>query len=275
MTRVLVVWEDDYAEPLGLITKRLVRATAPDPSAIVPGLLFHTTRGNGAFERYVQRTWPAVRPTGQPKDPGLIDHLVCVIDGDRLHDLMPAEVPHPPAEGRAVSVWHAAAERCWQTYLHAKCDPAGPPRASVHGVVLRWSKESLLLAGYDQPAMEDLAIPAEDADIAEALDACKPRPQDIEAALFTDTFRRPGVCLELLRKARGLGALHKNAPEIDDALRALGRDSLPVVRSRVPDMARIADLVWRLHQPVPTPAPEPSPAPERSPAKKPRRSAKR
>lgn len=276
MTRVLVVWEDDYADPLGLITRRLVRATAPGPSAIVPGLLFHTTRGNGAFERYVHRTWPAVRPTGLPRDPGFIDHLVCVIDGDRLHDLLTAEVPHPPTEVRAVGAWHAAAERAWQTYLHGKCDPAGPPLATVHGVVLRWSKESLLLAGYDQPAMDQLDILAERAEVAEALAACTPRPQDIDDALFTDTFRRPGVCLEILRKARGLGALHKNAPEIDDALRALDRESLMIVRSRVPDIGRVADLVWRLHLPAPIPAPEPPPAPdERRPGKKPRRSEKR
>lgn len=69
MTRVLVVWEDAYCEPLGLIMKRLVRAVAPAPDAEVPTVLRHTARSNSAFDRYAHTTWPAVRSKGLPTDP--------------------------------------------------------------------------------------------------------------------------------------------------------------------------------------------------------------
>ena len=61
MTRVLVVWEDAYCEPLGGIVKHLVRAGAPTPDAEIPTVLRHTTRSNSAFDRYVHSSWPAVR----------------------------------------------------------------------------------------------------------------------------------------------------------------------------------------------------------------------
>lgn len=261
MTRILVVWEDDFWEPLGGMMKRLVRSLAPVPDAQAPTVLFHTTRSNSAFERYARTTWPAVRSRGLPTDPGLIDHLLCIVDGDRLHDLLPTLIPHPPGEVDAVSMWHAAAERAWQERLRATCDPGGPPVTTVHGAVLRWNKESLLLAGYDQPTMEvHLDLSAEHPAVAASLADCTPRPQDVEDQRFTDTFRRPSGCLERLRKARGLGALHKNAPEIDDALRMLSRESLPKIRVRVPDIGRIALRIWALHQREPEPG-KPQPAP--------------
>src|SRR5580698_2953714 len=113
MTRVLAVWEDDSWKPLGHIVKRLVRITAPASDAEIPAVLGHTTQGNGNFERYAHITWPAVRPRGLPADPGMIDHLVCIVDGDRLRDLLPQKVAQPPTEASAIAAWHAAAERTW------------------------------------------------------------------------------------------------------------------------------------------------------------------
>jgi hypothetical protein len=130
--------------------------------------------------------------------------------------------------------------------------------------VLRWAKESLLLAGYDQPAMKaylQSAVEAVEApEVAAVLARCTPRPQDIPDERFTDTYRRPSACLNLLREACRLGALHKNAPEIDDALRALARESLSKLRDRVPDTARLSALIWELHRGEPVAAKGP-PAP--------------
>jgi len=249
MTRVLVVWEDTYWEPLKGLVKSLVRAQAPASSAELPTVLCHTARSNSAFDRYVHTTWPNVRSRGLPADPLPIDHLVCVVDADCLHELLPALVPRPPEEAGAIAAWHSAAERKWQEHLRAQCDPSGPPAATVHGVTLRWAKESLLLAGYDQTAMEaHLEIGAEHPDIAAVLARCAPRPEDVADERFTDTYRRPSRCLKLLREARDLSELHKNAPEIDDALRALTRESLLKLRDRVPDINRIATLIWALHR---------------------------
>jgi hypothetical protein len=261
MTRVLVVWEDTYWEPLKGLMRSLVRARSPALGVEIPSVLCHTARSNSAFDRYAHTTWPAVRSKGLPTDPGPIDHLVCVVDADRLHDLLPARIPRPPGETGAIAAWHVAAEREWQEHLRAQCDPSGPAVSTVHGAVLRWAKESLLLAGYDQPAMgAHLEIASEHPDVAAVLATCKPHPRDIADERFTDTYRRPSTCLKLLREARKLGALHKNAPEIDDALRALARESLAKVRDRAPDIARIAALIWALHQgeaiatpPAPTP----------------------
>ena len=88
MTRVLVVWEDKYFETLHTTATRLVRARAPEPSGVVPEIVSHTARGNGVFERYVQTTWPMARSAGVPGDRRPFDHLLCVVDGDRLHDLL-------------------------------------------------------------------------------------------------------------------------------------------------------------------------------------------
>jgi len=255
------VWEDAYCESLGVLLKRVVRSQAPTLDAEVPRVLRHTSRSNSAFDRYAHTTWPAIRARGLPTDSGPIDHLVCVVDADRLHELLPARVPHPPAEALAIPAWHAAAERGWTEHLRSQCDPHGPPLATVHGVVLRWAKESLLLAGYDEAAMEahlDVAVGHPDVNVA--LTRCTPRPSAVDDAHFTDTYHRPSKCLKLLREARGLGPLHKSAPEIDDALLTLARDSLAKVCARVPDITRLAALVWQLHGGTPEPPVSPDPA---------------
>jgi hypothetical protein len=268
MTRVLVVWEDDHWKPLGAFAKQMVRALAPAPDAEIPTVLGHTTRSNGAFTRYVRDTWRKARPAGLPEDGGAIDHLICVVDADRLHELFPAHIPRPPPEAGAIAAWHVAAERVWHAHLRAQCEPGGPPTSTVHGIALRWAKESLLLAGYDQPAMEaHLDISAEHPGVVDALDRCAPRPRQVDAARFTDTYRHPFKCVNLLRDARKLAPLHKSAPEIDDTLRTLARQSLTTIRDRVPDVARLAALVWRLHHGTPEPTAAPVDA-ERRPGKK-------
>ncbi|HLM72690.1 MAG TPA: hypothetical protein VK459_08360 [Polyangiaceae bacterium] len=176
MTRVLVVWEDTYWEPLQGLMKKLVRARDPAHDAEIPAVLCHTARSNSAFDRYAHTTWPNIRSKGLPTDPGAIDHVVCVVDADRLHNLLPARVPNPPGDVEAIAGWHAAAEREWQEHLRAQCDPSGPPVTTVHGVVLRWAKESLLLAGYDQPAMEGhIEVDAGRPEVATVLARCAPR----------------------------------------------------------------------------------------------------
>ena len=99
MTRVLVVWEDTYFQPLDHLLNRVVKKQAPRAEVSRPTVLHHTARSNTAFERYVETTWPKVSPRGLPGDPGAIDHMVCVVDADKLSDLLRPHVP-PPAEGR-------------------------------------------------------------------------------------------------------------------------------------------------------------------------------
>lgn len=268
MTRVLVVWEDAYCESLGELVKRAVRAhTAPD-AVVSPTVVRHTSRGHGAFARYVHETWPLARARGVPLDPQPIDHMICVVDGDRLHEL--EVVAAPPPAAAAIDGWHAAAERAWQGWLRSKCAPDGPPVTTVHGVVLRWAKESVLLAGFDQPAWArflevDASAPAVQTELRRQ---CTPHPSEVPDGLFTNTFRRPLSCLKLLRQACKLSRLDKNDVSIDDAVSALVRESLPTLLARVPDLARLTSLIWSLHHGVPERDVEPATRPPRKPAEK-------
>lgn len=249
MTRVLVVWEDAGWKVLGALAKRLVSTTPVTPDERYPTVIGHTTEGNGRFAHYVDSTWPRVRPGGLPVDKGPIDHLVCVIDGDRAHERV-KEIARPPKDPAATTAWHQDAEAAWTAWLRQRCPTDGPPATTVHGVVLRWSKESVLLAGYDQPATsEHLALDVEHPDVTAMLEtACTPDPRTVADGAFADTFHQPFDCVNQLRKARKLTAVAKNAPEIDDAIRDLTRQSLSMIRTRVPDLARLADLIWSLHR---------------------------
>lgn len=266
MTRVLVVWEDHHYETLGPFVKKRVSARAPAATPRFPEILFHTSHGNGSFKRYVASTWENVRSKGLPGNPGLIDHLICVVDGDKLHERLMGTVPHPPAHDSALPAWLAAAERAWQDHLRALCDKAPP--GTVHGRVLRWAKESLVLAGYDREAAKlHLGIDLQSPTVREHLARCSPDPQAVAPPLFSSTFRKPLRCLTGLdgaQRAPRPPSLSKNAPELDDALRALAREDSALVTARVPDIDRIADLVWQLAAPGPS-ALRPPGAPDKAP----------
>jgi hypothetical protein len=248
MTRILLVWEDAKFEPLGEVVQRAVQASAPSSPEEFPRLLSHTTHGNGNFGRYVATTWPRASAHGLPNQPGMIEHVICVVDADRLDTLVPT-IPSFPTIVAEIAAWHAGAAQTWLQWLRDRVDPGGPPPSTVHGIVLRWAKESLVLAGYDQPAWnEHLELDAGHPDIRRALGSCEPRLHVTEDSVFTDTFRRPLDCIKALRRARHLSSLPKTAPQIDYALRALARDSIATICARVPDIARLASLIWDLQE---------------------------
>ncbi len=246
MIRVLVVWEDLYFEPIGQIVRRRLSLRASGESTPVAGIMFHTAKGNSNFDRYVASTWPKVRSTGLPGNKGRIDHLICVADGDRLHEILTGQ-SGPPSAPADVPAWHAKIEAAWHDQLRAASKEAAPD--AVHGRVLRWSKESIVLAGYDKgPAKDHLRIDARGAQAQAFLDRCSPVPTTVDPGVFTDTYRRPLWCLNELRKAQGLDSMTKNAPEIDDALRSLAVNEALAVCERVPDLERVVDLVCDLAQ---------------------------
>ena len=251
MIRVLIVWEDGYFETLGPFVKRRVAARVPSVHTGFPQVLFHTSRGAGGFNRYVASIWDSVRARGLPLDKGPIDHLVCVVDGDKLHDHVEI-IDRPPADAADVPAWLATAEQAWQEHLHRLCDNA--PKATVHGRVLRWSKESLVLAGYDCESMKtSLGIDTQTAAVTEHLARCVPAPPTIKGPEFSNTFRKPLRCLIELdgaQRAPRAAVLAKNAPDLDDALRALAQNDCATIAERVPDIDRIADnwdevIAWR------------------------------
>lgn len=245
MKRVLVVWEDRYFDALHRVLTSALARRESVPGALRSQLAADSANTNSAFARYVGETWPRVSAVGTPRDPRPLDHVVFVIDGDAIHRLIPATAKRP-TKASDVLRWHQEAEAAWSHYLHSK---AGSRVASttVHGLVLRWSRESVVLAGWDGPSVSDaLSIDLENAEVKKALAACDPNPSRVDPAGFTDHFRAPFDCLNNLRRARGLGALDKNDPEVDDALRSMARSELSLIESRVPDLSRLAEQVQAL-----------------------------
>jgi hypothetical protein len=261
MTRILVAWEDRLHTTLDLFVKRRLSARAPAGETRFPEVLFHTSAGNGSFTRYVGSTWDNIRGKSLPTNPGPIDHLVCVVDGDRLHEQLEA-VGRPPASTADLAAWLSAAEQAWQDHLQSLCNNA--PKTTVHGRILRWSKESLVLAGYDrEAAKQHLGLDMQSPTLKEHLARCVPVPASVANASFSSTFRRPLRCLTELDEAQRAprpSSLIKNAPELDDTLRALVRDDCALVAERVPDIDRLADLMWQLAMPAPPAAAAPLPA---------------
>jgi hypothetical protein len=251
MTRLLIAWEDEYFKKLGPFVSRRMSALRPAGVVTFPKLLFHTAYGAGGFKHYVSSTWDRARSVGLPSDPGLIDHLICVVDGDKLHEQV-GTIPRAPLQAETVDAWLAGAEPAWQDHLRGLVGKA--PKNSVHGVILCWCKESLVLAGYDQEAAKrrlDIDVQAED--MQAFLRACKPPPSSVPDELFSATFHKPQRCLDEMAKARSSGrtsAFGKNAPEFDDMLDDLAREDSAVVARRVPDLDRLASLIWRLASPT-------------------------
>ena len=243
--RILVVWEDREYESLGEVVRALRTAFRPTSQPAYPELLFHTASGNGNFARYAGQTWRNVRAKGLPNSPGAIDHLVCVVDADKLAELVPA-AGHPPVSVADVPRCHQTAEQAFVEKIRGACSKSSTPPHTVHGIALRWCKESIVLGAYDNAAFKDkLGIDVEKAGVAMFLAQCSPRPDQVEPRIFSDTYRQPVRCIDGLLKAQGLASLGK-CPEHDDTLRALKGDSLGKVCERVPDLERLLRLVWRL-----------------------------
>jgi hypothetical protein len=243
--RILIVWEDDNFESLGRIMVSRRGALRPMSQPDYPELLFHTARGNGNFVRYAGKTWRNIRAKGLPNNPGAIDHLICVVDADKLSQLLPS-TGRLPAAPEDVSDWHKSAETVFVELIRQACRESSMPPDTVHGIALRWAKESVVLAAYDCYASKDkLGIDIERKEVAEFLAKCAPPPEQVKRSMFSNTYRHPVRCIDGLLKSQGLPVLGKG-PEYDDVLLALKGEDLGKVCERVPDVDRLVNLVWGL-----------------------------
>jgi hypothetical protein len=276
VTRVLVAWEDHYCDALESVLKRSIAAERRESDADAPVVLSLATRGNGRFEKLVSDTWPNASAKGTPSSPGRIDHLVCVIDADKLHEIV-SRVRPPSALGddlSAIVAWQRAAELAWNEHVRSWAASSSDPR-TVHGALLCWSKESLVLAGFDQPAMKSqMGLSIDDEAVQSFVASCEPSPTRVEAATFSQRFRKPMSCLERLFEAQMLSFPAKGDATIDDALRALGRESLASLRDRVDSLRALTELLWRLHRPAPPSTPDAAPSVASKPRGKPARAPK-
>jgi hypothetical protein len=244
---------------------------APDAAIPAPAIEFHTSKGNSKFEHYVSSTWTTARRFGVPGAAGPIDHLVCVVDADKLRDNVLPTLPAIPRNASDVPRWHAEAQGQWQSMVRSWVD-SSVPADSVHGFVLRWSRESALLAGFDRPPFRDvLGLDIERPELKQFLQKeCVPSPTSIpNGAAFSDAFGTPYTCLKRMFDKQGLHLPSKNDTSLEDVLRALAKDHADVVCSRVPDFDALARLVWALPSPdaqaTATPPAEAKPRKRRKP----------
>ncbi len=204
-------------------------------------LVQYTLRGNAKFARHAEEMWPRAQALGTPNSPGRMEHLICVVDADKLVEVLPRVGAVPPRTADVPS-WHASAEVRFIDHLRERAEHP----ATVHGLVLRWAKESLTLAAYDRPATRSkLGIDPSHPGVQQFLAGCVPPPQDVADPVFTDHYQHPITCVDKLRKSQGLPAVGKGT-SMDDVLVALTAADIPVVCQRVPDVDRLVALAWQL-----------------------------
>ncbi|HEY2514526.1 MAG TPA: hypothetical protein VGI39_26865 [Polyangiaceae bacterium] len=242
--RVAIAWEDEYFRPLERIVLARRGALRPPDARGYLELIQYTLRGNGRFAAHVESSWPRVRAQGVPASSGKIEHLICVVDADKLRQLLPATIEPPPHSPEAVAEWHIAAEAAFVEHLRGRA--AGGEPSTVHGLVLRWAKESLSLAAFDRIAAgEKLGVDTAHPRVVTLFERCNPDPRAVSDALFTDAYRRPIACMDDLRRASGLPAVGKGS-ELDDVINALAGEDVEAVCRRVPDIDRLLKLAWQL-----------------------------
>lgn len=258
MTRVLIVWEDEYWQALDAVVRRALDTNKKSEES-APSVLGVTSRGNGNFQHFVESTWPNVRPKGTPSNRGSIDHLVCVIDGDKLHEIVATASPITAVSDEVAKVqeWQRDAAVQWNSQLRAWAPKSVDP-STVHGVVLSWSKESLLLAGFDREAFERVwAVDNSTTEHRAFIESCNPRPDVTKAEDFTARYRKPRKCLDQLLATHGTSLPSKSDPRIDDALKGLAREATSALYDRVESLRTLTELLWRLHRAEPETAPTP------------------
>ena len=116
----------------------------------------------------------------------------------------------------------------------------------IHGVLVRWSYESLVLAGFDvEVVLTTLGglSSVDHATLDEHLAACRPDPRTIPPDEFMEAFRNPQGCLEGLARSAGWRRLKKGDPRKDQAVAQLSQSDLERLVGRVPDLIRVLKIV--------------------------------
>jgi hypothetical protein len=237
MNTVLVAYEDRYFEALDTVVRRVGREVAPTNAPREAC----SVEGVTNFPGFVQQSWPVYRDKGFPKaGKSRPNRLVCVADADKVVRQLQLAVSLPPADG--TDAWVEGANQAFTAYLRGRTyrDPE-----AVHGVVLRWSLESLVIAAYDQPkAMEALAgfQGNHDADRMQAfLRRCG--LYQAHELHFLDRYRDPQGCLVSLCAELGWPTLRKGDARRDEALKQMSGLALTTLIERAPDLVRIAALI--------------------------------
>lgn len=233
---ILIAYEDHYYLALDKALRRVLKRGSPltIPREHVP------VDGVTNFRGFVATKWPLFQDKGFPTGgKRTMQALVCVADADKIAQQL--SLTAAPSQGSTKS-WVNAVEQEFTAFLRRETDQ--PDR--VHGVVLRWSLESALIAGFDSPdAMKPLAGLAlvQPNAFESFLNSCEPNPRTGKDEDFVDTYRFPQRCLKQMEKSLGWRPLKKGDRRKDDALKWLVDHDLDRLVRRVPDLNRIAERI--------------------------------
>lgn len=233
MKSVVIAYEDDYCEELHLLIKRLRGDLG------LPGLCLEpiAVRGTGGFVNEVPKLLRI--PLKQTRLPP--DRVICLADADRPRDLVPNAPAAPSGDDPgAVERWVLALQSTWRESLVKKAHLDEPSASRLRVICLRWNKESVLLACPD--ALLDLGLRHGRRDRTELLlRDCDPSPLTSADGDFTQRYRKPGQCMNLVFQAIA-GRRFKKGRDDEDLLRDLispqGGRRAEVLR-RCPDLGRL------------------------------------
>jgi hypothetical protein len=185
----------------------------------------------------VGNDWPIARTNGLPKSHGPIDHLVCVADADKAHEIVDAvSLPRPEME---TTKWVDDANELWTTQLR---EVARTSPEHVHGRFLRWNRESLVLSGFDLKECQRALGCRRPGAIEKFLDRKRPNPRSQET-VFPDEYRKPFNCISEMLVACGIKMVKKNDIRFEDVIRDVSKSQIDTLARRVPDLESIARTV--------------------------------
>jgi hypothetical protein len=230
---MLILYEDHYCNELHPLIKALRR------DAGLSGILeSKAVDGTGNFGRGVPK-WLRLPLAGTRRPP---DRVICVGDADRPRSLYP-NARSAPTEAQGLDGWARELEDGWRGHLierNAEGVLTAEAASRLRTIVLRWNKESLLIACPD--ALRDYAhVFNRRAELEALLAGCEPSPLELGSDGFIHEFRRPDACMERVIRAIH-GRAYKKGVDDDDILRRCIRVDptwRQQVADRCPDLRRL------------------------------------
>lgn len=240
MRSIVVIFEDEYCDDLFHLLKTIRTKDLAMPSVAIHGPM--SAKGTGGFAAELNRVLPLRFPRG-PLPASAADIVICVADADRPANLIgkaaaDAIAKREPSMGLS---WVLELERLWLNDLQSKVRPGSSPQLAT--CCLRWSKESLLIAGLT--TLREYCDDHRRSLFDDELTRCKPsNPQSITDESFVSTFRDPQGCIHRITMA-GRDKPYKKG--IDDAalLNEIRRNDpeRACVAARCPDIVRLAKMI--------------------------------
>lgn len=246
MARVLVAVEDTYYQPMERIIRRACESE--DGVNLRHLVKFLPVQGDGGFGKFINRDFNIAISGGIPKF-GKVEGLCCILDADSAGRSL--GVDKPPIDSAGLEEWHESASEAFRAKLIGWGVPEDFP---LHGVLLRWNLESVILATYDRwwepNALRALGIQATNPSVKweERLKSCRLDPRSVEDTEFVSQWRSPGKCVNDLIQALGGGQLAKKDPRRTDLINAVTKhkSDLESILARLPDVAHAAKSISEL-----------------------------